>query len=164
QGSAERVHDRTVQGVELLGPIEPHQRGALLRLPLDEDERLGLARRVGVAHGTPSASAVRGAPHAPQKSYRAGRPVSPQAGQVRPTASWYARSCSYCGSRFSWKASTASCTSSDVEWIASQSRAWLMVCDQTRSRHQLSWVFVYRTVSGSLRRSFSASSATAPSS
>src|SRR5207237_925373 len=37
---AQRVHGGTVQGVELLGPIEAHQGGALLRLPLDEDERL----------------------------------------------------------------------------------------------------------------------------
>jgi hypothetical protein len=29
-----------------------------------------------------------------------------------------------------------------VEWIASQSRAWVTVCDQARSRHQLSCVFV----------------------
>ena len=37
---AQRVHDRAVERVQLLRAVEAHERGALLRLTLDEDELL----------------------------------------------------------------------------------------------------------------------------
>ena len=46
---AQRVHDRAVERVQLLRPVEPDQGGALLGLALDEDELLARSAHGGLA-------------------------------------------------------------------------------------------------------------------